>query len=126
MKTLAWLAAAASGAFLATAAMAAPALPAGVHMVGGALADAAGKPLYTWDIDTMVGMSHCETDCAAMWPPLKAPKNAKPMGDWSPISREDGSAQWTYKTKPLYTYSGDTAGAAPAGEKVSNLWHLAH
>ena len=92
----------------------------------GALADAAGKPLYTWDIDTMVGMSHCETDCAAMWPPLKAPKTAKPMGDFSPISREDGSAQWTYKTKPLYTYSGDKPGEAPAGEKVSNLWHLAH
>jgi predicted lipoprotein with Yx(FWY)xxD motif len=34
--------------------------------------------------------------------------------------------QWTYKTKPLYTYSADTAGAPPAGEKVSNLWHLAH
>ncbi len=92
----------------------------------GALADAAGKPLYTWDIDTMVGMSHCETDCAAMWPPLKAPKTAKPVGDWSPISRYDGSLQWTYKTKPLYTYTGDTAGAAPTGEKVSNLWHLAH
>jgi predicted lipoprotein with Yx(FWY)xxD motif len=92
----------------------------------GALADAAGKPLYTWDIDTMVGMSHCETDCAAMWPPLKAPKTAKPMGDWSPIARADGSMQWTYKTKPLYTYTGDTAGGAPTGEKVSNLWHLAH
>jgi predicted lipoprotein with Yx(FWY)xxD motif len=92
----------------------------------GAFADAAGKPLYVWDIDTMVGMSHCETDCAKMWPPLAAPKNAKPMGDWSPISREDGSLQWTYKTKPLYTYSGDTAGAPAAGEKVSNLWHLAH
>lgn len=96
------------------------------RLPSGALADAAGKPLYTWDIDTMVGMSHCETDCAAMWPPLKAPKTAKPMGDFSPISREDGSGQWTYKTKPLYTYSGDKPGEAPAGEKVSNLWHLAH
>ena len=92
----------------------------------GVLGDADGKPLYTWDIDTMVGMSHCETDCAAMWPPLKAAKNAKPMGDWSPISRADGSLQWTYKTKPLYIYTGDTAGGPPTGEKVSNLWHLAH
>jgi predicted lipoprotein with Yx(FWY)xxD motif len=125
MKTSTLLAAA-GAALLATSAIAAPAMPAGVKTVNGALADAAGKPLYTWDIDTMVGMSHCETDCAAMWPPLKAPKTAKPMGDWSPISRADGSMQWTYKTKPLYTYSGDTAGAAPTGEKVSNLWHLAH
>jgi predicted lipoprotein with Yx(FWY)xxD motif len=102
-------------------------LPQGVKRLSdGTLADAAGKPLYTWDIDTMVGMSHCETDCAAMWPPLPAPKNAKPMGDWSPISRPEGTAQWTYKTKPLYTYSQDKPGAPPAGEKVSNLWHLAH
>ncbi len=102
-------------------------LPQGVQrLADGTLADAAGKPLYTWDIDTMVGMSHCETDCAAMWPPLAAPKTAKAMGDWSPILRPEGTAQWTYRTKPLYTYSGDAAGAPPAGEKVSNLWHLAH
>jgi predicted lipoprotein with Yx(FWY)xxD motif len=101
-------------------------LPRGVQRRSdGALADAAGKPLYIWDIDTMVGMSHCETACAAMWPPLKAPKAAKPSGDWSPISRADGSVQWTYKTKPLYTYTGDTVGGPPTGEKVSNLWHLA-
>jgi predicted lipoprotein with Yx(FWY)xxD motif len=125
MKTSIWLAAAAA-TLLASTAMAAPAAPAGVKMMDGAFADATGKALYTWDIDTMVGMSHCETDCASMWPPLKAPKNAKPMGDWSPISRVDGSLQWTYKTKPLYTYSGDTAGGPATGEKVSNLWHLAH
>jgi predicted lipoprotein with Yx(FWY)xxD motif len=125
MKTSIFIAAA-GAVLLANAAISAPAMPAGVKIADGAFADATGKPLYIWDIDTMVGMSHCETDCAAMWPPLKAPKNAKPMGDWSPISRYDGSMQWTYKTKPLYTYSGDKPGEAPAGEKVSNLWHLAH
>ncbi|MGZ6037438.1 MAG: DUF1775 domain-containing protein [Phenylobacterium sp.] len=116
------LAAAGGGAVAAAGGI----LPQGVQrLADGALADAAGRPLYIWDIDTMVGMSHCETDCAAMWPPLKAPKTAKPVGDFSPISHEDGSLQWTYKTKPLYTYSGDKPGEAPAGEKVSNLWHLA-
>lgn len=110
---------------LASSARAAPAVPEGVHLTNGALSDASGKPLYTWDIDTMVGMSHCEADCAMMWPPLKAPKGAKPLGDWSPITRDDGSLQWTYKTKPLYTYSGDKAGGPPTGEKVSTTWHLA-
>ena len=105
--------------------MAAPPMPAGVKIVDGALADASGKPLYTWDIDTMVGMSHCEGDCAAMWPPLKAAKGAKPIGDWATISREDGSLQWTYKTKPLYTYSADTVGIPATGEKIST-WHLVH
>jgi predicted lipoprotein with Yx(FWY)xxD motif len=130
MKASIWLGLA-GAACLATSALAAPAqaaptMPSGVHMANGALADAVGKPLYVWDIDTMVGMSHCEGDCAKMWLPLPAPKNAKPMGDWSPISREDGSLQWTYKTKPLYTYSGDTAGGPPTGEKVNKTWHLAH
>ena len=100
---------------LAGAAFAAPSLPAGVQARDGALADAAGKPLYTFDLDTMVGMSHCSADCAAVWPPLAAPKGAKAAGDWTPIRREDGSLQWTYKTKPLYTYSKDAAGGPPTG-----------
>ncbi len=123
MKTLTWIGGL-SALCLATVAVAAPQVPAGVKIANGAFADATGKPLYTWDIDTMVGMSHCESDCAQMWPPLKAPKGAKPMGDWSPIAREDGSLQWTYKTKPLYTYSADTPGGPPTGEKIST-WHVA-
>jgi predicted lipoprotein with Yx(FWY)xxD motif len=124
MNVPTWIAALAA-AGLATAAMAAPQLPKGVQVANGALADAAGKPLYTWDHDTMAGMSHCEDDCAKMWPPLKAPAGSKPSGDWAPIRREDGSLQWTYKTKPLYTYSADTAGGPPGGEKIPN-WRLAH
>ena len=63
----------------------------------------------------MVGMSHCEDDCARMWPPLAAPKSAKAFGDWSVIPRPDGSAQWAYKTKPLYTYSEDRPGEPARG-----------
>ena len=125
--TVTLAAADAAGAAMPAAATTGGKLPQGVQrLADGTLADAAGKPLYTWDIDTMVGMSHCETDCAAMWPPLKAPKNAKPMGDWSPISREDGSAQWTYKTKPLYTYSGDTGRRRRRARRspTSGTWQL--
>ena len=111
-------------AALARAALAAAHLPDGVHRLGGALADASGKPLYIWDHDTMAGMSHCESDCAQMWPPLKASAGAKPTGDWTLVTREDGSKQWAYKTKPLYTYSADRPGQAPAGESIPN-WHLA-
>ena len=123
MKTSIWIGVL-GAVCVATSAMAAPAIPPGVKFVDGVLADAIGKPLYTWDIDTMIGMSHCEGECAAMWPPLKAPKGAKPIGDWATISREDGSLQWTYKTKPLYTYSADAPGEPATGEKIST-WHLA-
>ncbi len=99
-------------------------LPAGVQLKDGAFADAAGRPLYTFNFDTMVGMSHCEDDCAQMWPPLIAPKGAKPAGDWTLVTRENGAQQWAYKTKPLYTYSKDQPGGPALGLEAPN-WKLA-
>jgi predicted lipoprotein with Yx(FWY)xxD motif/uncharacterized protein YcnI len=99
-------------------------LPAGVQRRDGYLADAAGRPLYTFAHDTMVGMSHCVGPCAAAWPPLAAPADAQPLGAWKPIWRDEGTAQWTYRDKPLYTYSEDTPGAAPKGEAHAE-WRLA-
>jgi predicted lipoprotein with Yx(FWY)xxD motif len=109
----------------APAAAAAPSvgerLPQGVRrQTDGTLADAAGAALYTFNYDTMVGMSHCEDDCARMWPPLAAPKSAKAFGDWSVIPRPDRSAQWAYKTKPLYTYSEDRPGQPARGLEAPN------
>jgi predicted lipoprotein with Yx(FWY)xxD motif/uncharacterized protein YcnI len=96
-------------------------LPGVVHRsADGSFADAKGLPLYTFNFDTMVGMSHCEDDCAKMWPPLAAPKAAKAFGDWSVIPRPDGSAQWAYKTKPLYTYSEDRPGQPARGLEAPN------
>ena len=53
--------------------------PAGVKTVNGALTDSSGKPLYTYDMDTMVGMSHCVGRCATYWPPLTAPAVVMPF-----------------------------------------------
>lgn len=64
--------------------------------------DAAGKPLYVYAKDAP-GVSSCTDDCAAQWPPAVADAQAKPSGDWSVIKRADGSRQWAYKGKPLYT-----------------------
>ena len=94
-------------------------LPKGVQrLADGGLADAAGKPLYTFDYDTMVGMSHCEDDCAQMWPPLLATKEARPFGAWTLVPRSGGLVQWAYKDKPLYTYSQDRPGQAAAGTEA--------
>ena len=96
-------------------------LPKGVQrLADGGLADATGRPLYTFDFDTMVGMSHCEDDCARMWPPLAAPRGAKPFGDWSLIPRPEGGVQWAYKTKPLYVYSEDRPGQPARGSEAPN------
>jgi predicted lipoprotein with Yx(FWY)xxD motif len=44
----------------------------------------------------------------------------KDMGDWTVITRDDGSKQWAYKGQPLYTYARDTAGQPATG--VSANW----
>lgn len=101
--------------------VAADRLPPGVQrLADGGLADARGLALYTFDFDTMVGMSHCEGDCAAMWPPLFARKDAQPFGVWSLVRRIDGQAQWALRDKPLYTYSKDRPGQPPQGLEAAN------
>lgn len=97
-------------ALCAIAAPAAAAPPPGVKAVAEGLTTAGGLPLYTWDNDTMVGMSHCFADCAKAWPPLLASNKATATGDWTLVRREDGAQQWAYQTKPLYTCARDTAG----------------
>lgn len=41
--------------------------------------------------------------CAATWPPLLAADDAKPMGLWTVITRDDGKKQWAYDDLPVYT-----------------------
>lgn len=43
------------------------------------------------------------------WQPLYASALALPVGDFSIITRKDGTPQWSYKGEALYTYSGDYA-----------------
>ena len=57
--------------------------------------------LYTYDADP-AGQSVCVDGCAYRWPPLIAPADAKPVGDWTPIMRTDHRLQWAYKGKPVY------------------------
>jgi predicted lipoprotein with Yx(FWY)xxD motif len=114
--------------FVALAVLAAPlsalAAPAEVQVKAGVYEDQKGLPLYTFDNDTMVGMSHCAGECAKHWPPLAAPAGAKADGDWTLVNREDGVTQWAFKGKPLYTFAGDKPGEAPKGDDLGQKWHL--
>lgn len=88
--------------------------PPGVKESHGTFISPDNKPLYTFTNDRTAGKSSCNGECASAWPPLAAAANAQPSGDWTVITRDDGSKQWAYKGKPLYTYRGDTAGQTPA------------
>ncbi len=91
---------------------------------GKALVDAKGMTLYTFDRDT-AGKSACNGQCAQNWPPLMAAANASASGDWSVVTRDDGSKQWAYKGKPLYLWVKDTKPGEVTGDGVNNVWHVA-
>src|ERR1700741_2110806 len=69
--------------------------------------DAKGMTLYTFDKDA-AGKSMCNGPCAENWPPLMASADAKPMGDWTVVTRDDGKTMWAYEGKPVYTFKKDS------------------
>ncbi|SDM61370.1 Secreted repeat of unknown function [Oryzisolibacter propanilivorax] len=74
-----------------------------------------GNTLYVFGKDSN-GMSACVDQCATNWPPLAVAPNAKPMGDYTIITRSDGTRQWAYKGQPLYYFVRDAKPGDMAGE----------
>ena len=103
---------------------AAPAMP-GQTPKGPALIDAKNMTLYTFDKDS-AGKSACNGTCAANWPALTAAPGSAASGDWTVVTRDDGTTQWAYKGKPLYTFAKDTKPGDANGDGVFNgAWHIA-
>ncbi|ATB65564.1 COG4315 family predicted lipoprotein [Pseudomonas mosselii] len=117
--TLSWMA--------LCAALAVPGVASAHHQADekdGRLVDKKGMTLYTFDKDT-AGKSVCNGDCATNWPPLKAETEAKAEGDWTVVTRDDGSSQWAYKGKPLYTFIKDKKAGETTGDGMKDVWHVA-
>ena len=92
---------------------------------GPALVNAKGMTLYTFAKDS-TGKSACNGPCATNWPILAATADAKASGDWTVVTRDDGSKMWAYKGKPLYTFKKDTAPGDIHGDGFLNgAWHMA-
>jgi predicted lipoprotein with Yx(FWY)xxD motif len=108
----------------ACASMTAASTPAKV--ADGVFVGANGMTLYTFDRDAMgSGKSACNGPCAANWPPLMASASDSGSGDWSIVTRDDGSRQWAYKGKPVYFWAKDAKAGDRTGDGVNNVWHLA-
>ena len=90
----------------------------------GTLTDAKGMTLYTFDKDA-AGKSACNGPCATNWPPLAAAAGTAASGDWSVVSRDDGSRQWAYKGKPVYFWAKDQKAGDRTGDGFNGVWHLA-
>jgi predicted lipoprotein with Yx(FWY)xxD motif len=91
----------------------------------GVLTNSNGMTLYTFDKDSE-GKSACNGPCAVNWPPFMA-ANAAPAGTgYSVVVRDDGSKQWAYKGKPLYTWIKDQKAGDKTGDGFNNnVWHVA-
>lgn len=98
------------------------------------LTNAAGMTLYTFDKDTQgtasaAAVSNCydegDSKCATNWPPLWAEAGAVAEGDFSIVTRKDGTMMWAYKGWPLYLWIKDTAPGQTTGDGVGGVWHTA-
>lgn len=88
--------------------------------------DANGMTLYIFDKDTAgSGKSVCNGDCAVKWPPLMAAADAKDDGEFTVVTRDDGSKMWAHEGMPLYYWYEDMAAGDIKGDGVGGVWHLA-
>ncbi|UPS62998.1 hypothetical protein [Providencia rettgeri] len=87
------------------------------------LTNKAKMTLYTFTKDSD-GLSSCNDECAIKWPPLAAQKEDIASAPFSIITRKDGSYQWAYKNKPLYTWIKDQKPGDITGDNVANAWNL--
>ena len=92
---------------------------------GKVLTNDKGMTLYVFDKDSS-GKSVCNGPCAGNWPPLIATTGAMPMGDYSVITRDDGSKQGAYKRRPVYTWKNDKKQGNITGDGfLDGAWHIA-
>ena len=40
------------------------------------------------------------------------------------VVRDDGTRQWAYKGKPVYTYQADQKPGDRAGDNFKDVWHI--
>ena len=87
--------------------------------------DAKGMTLYFYDRDTSGNKSTCDGKCTERWIPLVADARAEAKGDFTVITRGNGSKMWAYRYRPLYTSQSDKAPGDTNGSDGANLWHVA-
>ncbi|UVJ43962.1 hypothetical protein NVV94_26180 [Pseudomonas sp. LS1212] len=118
--TLSWM------ALISAVALALPGVVLADHAMekDGMLVDHQGMTLYTFDKDDG-GKSMCNGECAKNWPPLMAKEGEKAEGKWMQIKRDDGTMQWAYDGKPLYTFIKDKKAGDKTGDGKMDVWHLA-
>jgi predicted lipoprotein with Yx(FWY)xxD motif len=92
---------------------------------GPKLVDRKGMTLYYYERDTSGKTSNCDGKCTESWTPLSATADAKAVGDFTVITRNDGSKMWAYRYRPLYTSPADKAPGDTNGNATTLQWRIA-
>lgn len=69
-----------------------------------------------------IGTRGCDAACLKSRPPMLAPADAQPHGDWMVYTREDGSKQWAFQGFALYAYAVDTRPGIVNGHNISDFF----
>jgi predicted lipoprotein with Yx(FWY)xxD motif len=85
-------------------------------LLGHVIADRKGMTLYA-----NPKAAACVADCALTFTPVAASWMAKGEGDWSVVTRADGSKQWAFRGQALYRYSGDVKPRETSGHGKSGF-----
>ena len=95
----------------------------GLNFAAGKLVDAKGMTLYTFDKDA-ADRSNCNGSCAAAWPPATVAAEDRTEGEFTVVTRDDGTRQWAYQGRPLYRFAGDANAGDANGDNKGNVWHV--
>jgi len=94
---------------------------------GQAFVDPKQRTIYAFSGDIKDDKIKCapgET-CHYNFLPLTAPQLATKVGDFTAISRPDGTRQWAYQGEQLYTYDGDAEHGESKGRLADPRFHVA-
>ena len=95
--------------------------------LGEILTDADGLTIYFFANDTE-GVSNCEGDCLANWPPVEV--DGEPSAgdgvdaELGTFERADGAVQLTVNGFPAYYFAGDSTAGDVNGQGVGGVWFV--
>lgn len=89
------------------------------------LTDHAGLTLYAFDGEAKKDGQICASSgCNISWIPVVAPALAANVGDFTLVSRNDGTKQWAFKKKPLYRFKDDKLPGDVFGAGADKRWSM--
>ncbi len=96
------------------------------YAAGYVLTDESGMTIYAFDGKPPKAAACITQTCPDHWSPVLAATLANPNKDFTLVEASDGSRQWAFRGKPLFTYGGDHAAGDANGIGVDKHYQPAY